>query len=1082
MTNAQSTLIDKPTRKKYLNYSKDDMTACLLRWTTCTDEKKQLDAVLEAQFHLSGKMVPQKTFYTYFRKTVELHYESETIKTSLKEIQAAWRTYAHATPFSNAFERREAAVETQAKAVIYKIYEAKTVNQKDQRDAVHDGNCVLSPYQEDFLVQFCKILAKGGQGLNRDEVLACMNTLSPTDESHSQHALDGFLKRHPDLKVRCSSGIDPLRAAQANEHTRDTYFCKLDAFITHLNAMGKTSYKSYKDIPAKFIYNMDELASDTTKRRKGIVTDASAENSDLRQYCLTPEGDRMKFHVTAAFTTRADGKYISPSEGITEGAPSPVLIHTRSAPADPKATFDPKAVTENQVRGLVPPLPDGKFEDAKEAYEKRNDHGFLVLSTPNGSMKQVTFLPYAEHFVKSLSGQRNPSDAVILHLDGHSSRWDMEALLYLYRNNVFPFFFPSHTSIWSQPNDNGPIYRLHQIISNCATKRRKGTAAMTVTEWNTIFREAWIEFLRQERQDFRKNKSNAATYSFCKTGLKPFDPRCSSWTAGIATLGISSFEQNQRYWKSYEIRTSTTTSDWVTELEAAESEQLLKGFHESGIGENGRPKVVRAALWRGKRMLARWRAAYSEMREKLLESTQKDGPSTGSSNVLTYIENESDFDSEQSELLRKLQHLHPTDFIVDDEDNIALKLIHFALTDINSLPSPAVLSAEESRLGYITAVLDQTPVCQTVTLQRLPSKSIVHGSLNSRFTSATKTGSDRWEIPTGTDDENGHAIYIRLTTQQLAESREYVVDKDSLSQGATEEDKKRQRKSEKRRERDKERRFQNEATKVARQRRDEMMWEQYHSIASLVEKKQWTFQKFLDIERKLVEPFQCEIEVEGTAVIGIATRHEARALNFTMTKVLTDQLLGGKRANSSSFAVSAKRRKSGRYVPTITSEDGVSAIEHLSRHDHLADVEKTKKEKKTLIRTKARHDRFLLELNKLKENHSEQLMNIQECAVKSRVALVYRLFSGQSATNKSIQDMKQHLAHLRVDQETIDWKMSDLETKGAEIAAKLAFLTSEESGNLDVEQNEEVEMAVTTEAGTSTVSPSSAVAHAEEVP
>jgi len=81
-----------------------------------------------------------------------------------------------------------------------------------------------------------------------------------------------------------------------------------------------------------------------------------------------------------------------------------------------------------------------------------------VETTGSGSMTQEVFMVYANHFVSNLQPDHGP---VILFLDGHGSRWNKHALLYLMRNNVFPFILASHTSIWSQPNDAGVNKRFH---------------------------------------------------------------------------------------------------------------------------------------------------------------------------------------------------------------------------------------------------------------------------------------------------------------------------------------------------------------------------------------------------------------------------------------------------------------------------------------------------------------------------------------------------------------------------------------------------------------------------------------------
>jgi hypothetical protein len=56
----------------------------------------------------------------------------------------------------------------------------------------------------------------------------------------------------------------------------------------------------------------------------------------------------------------------------------------------------------------------------------------------------------------------------LLFLDGHASRWSVNALFYLRKNNVFVFCVPSHTTIWSQRNDAGPNASFHVRASSRA--------------------------------------------------------------------------------------------------------------------------------------------------------------------------------------------------------------------------------------------------------------------------------------------------------------------------------------------------------------------------------------------------------------------------------------------------------------------------------------------------------------------------------------------------------------------------------------------------------------------------------------
>ena len=50
-----------------------------------------------------------------------------------------------------------------------------------------------------------------------------------------------------------------------------------------LHTLGDLPWKQYSDIPAEFIYNMDEIGNDTTKHRNKVLykkTDAASEETN----------------------------------------------------------------------------------------------------------------------------------------------------------------------------------------------------------------------------------------------------------------------------------------------------------------------------------------------------------------------------------------------------------------------------------------------------------------------------------------------------------------------------------------------------------------------------------------------------------------------------------------------------------------------------------------------------------------------------------------------------------------------------------------------------------------------------------
>jgi hypothetical protein len=156
-------------------------------------------------------------------------------------------------------------------------------------------------------------IGKAGRGVDRDEFLEMINGVINIDvddrerEKATEKVVKDILKRHPDLMKLVNAGsLDPLRAKKANKKTRDTVFSKLQAQTRALYAEGKIPWQNYCDIPSQHIYNMDEVGTDTTKHRRKVIADK--RNIFQRIFTITPEGDRMKGHITACITTRADGK------------------------------------------------------------------------------------------------------------------------------------------------------------------------------------------------------------------------------------------------------------------------------------------------------------------------------------------------------------------------------------------------------------------------------------------------------------------------------------------------------------------------------------------------------------------------------------------------------------------------------------------------------------------------------------------------------------------------------------------------------------------------------------------------------
>jgi hypothetical protein len=61
------------------------------------------------------------------------------------------------------------------------------------------------------------------------------------------------------MKIVSAGSLDPApRARKATKETCNMVFCKLEAHISMLHHQGNVPWKSYSEIPANQLYNMDK--------------------------------------------------------------------------------------------------------------------------------------------------------------------------------------------------------------------------------------------------------------------------------------------------------------------------------------------------------------------------------------------------------------------------------------------------------------------------------------------------------------------------------------------------------------------------------------------------------------------------------------------------------------------------------------------------------------------------------------------------------------------------------------------------------------------------------------------------------
>jgi hypothetical protein len=180
-----------------------------------------------------------------------------------------------------------------------------------------------------------------------------------------------------------------------------------------------------------------------------------------------------------------------------------------------------------------------------------NPSGIEVAVTSSGSMTRALFPRWCKHFVKNLpEGQGKGRDPVILFLDGHASRWSYTGLEYLYDNNVITICLPSHTSVWSQPNDAAQNAAFKAVFGEIVRNWRNGTGSgfsahlevkMLRADFNEIFVEAHAEHIRRQHSRLEREGTNAVKSGWNNVGLGENPTRfCPFWNAAIESLGLTS--------------------------------------------------------------------------------------------------------------------------------------------------------------------------------------------------------------------------------------------------------------------------------------------------------------------------------------------------------------------------------------------------------------------------------------------------------------------------------------------------------------------------------------------------------------
>ena len=555
------------------------------------------------------------------------------------------------------------------------------------------------------------------------------------------------------------------------------------------------------------------------------------------------------------------GRFNNHDLGVKDGAPGPMIIHQ-----DGSQKKWETALTRTQKNGAAPPptphvsprFSKGLlFQGSNEA--QKNPMAIAVGSSSSGSMTQPNFYKFAKHFVESLPKQKEGEAPVarILFLDGHSSRWSVAALRYLMENHVFPFFLPSHTSIWSQPNDCGTNKSLHHYFAAARRASGKFNDETSVSYFNRIFESGWKQFVMKEHEELTVNREpnqekppifhNATTRSFKRTGIHPLNVHASSWKEAEETIGLAFEFRNERdngMVNSWEVRVRKDSTGALSQ----EEENIVKGYLPSDGEERHilvHGKVVMDSI------LKRWREQVKEL--------EKQGK------------------------WKEAFQLEPKG--IEPHEIIAERLFQFERPDVDSIPKAKEEEKEDIEKRYAASIVLACGSGRTGTIKVTYSESDDDNELTRTEGNAMRRQNDQWYV--GLDD--GRSMMV--STDDLLDRTKFDVAQ--LATSLSEKDKEKYAKQKKRESNRVDGECEREASRVAHQRRNEMKKTLFRDLNERIRTgKPFDWGEFLNMTELLEKPYKTTVGSYEFAVGGASSE---ACIKTMAGKLISDCISGKKR-------------------------------------------------------------------------------------------------------------------------------------------------------------------------------------------
>ena len=209
--------------------------------------------------------------------------------------------------------------------------------------------------------------------------------------------ITGFLRRHPEIRMRRRAALEQQRKLAMNPRTLAMHYARL-----------KQAYVKYKIVSPAQVFNIDE--SGVSGRTGGRGKGKAAMRASGRSNSVELEFAGNAEHLTIMPVVSADGK------------PWPPVV------------IMPGVLHKFRHR------PDGKKETLHDYLPKDT---YLVHRTP-ASMTKEFFLQWVEIFIKQTAVLRKEHKYILLTMDAFGAHLSYRALLRLAENTIIAYALPAH--------------------------------------------------------------------------------------------------------------------------------------------------------------------------------------------------------------------------------------------------------------------------------------------------------------------------------------------------------------------------------------------------------------------------------------------------------------------------------------------------------------------------------------------------------------------------------------------------------------------------------------------------------------